>query len=90
MGTDRLILETFKYEENTIFHVETWLIHNGVVLSRKEIKEKILSFLRKGLLKIYEDPSNGQINFRDSSDEFEEDYWFVMTQEGKNKLNELS
>jgi hypothetical protein len=48
----------------------------------------LVDLLCMGLLKIYDDPSNGQINFQDSSNEFEEDYWFVLTEEGKYKLIE--
>ncbi|WHX98039.1 hypothetical protein [Neobacillus sp. DY30] len=83
---ERLILETFIYEENTIFHVENFLKHKNIKLTRKEIKERLNDMLQTGFIKFHDDPSNGQVKFMDSSDEFEEDYWFVLTEKGKRKL----
>ncbi|MFC5647548.1 hypothetical protein ACFPYJ_00075 [Paenibacillus solisilvae] len=86
MRIDKLILATFAFEENTIFHVENHLFHNEFNLTRSEIKARIVECLNMGYLKIYDDPSEGQIKFQDSIEEFEEDYWFVLTKEGKRQL----
>jgi hypothetical protein len=82
-----LILETFIYEENTIFQVETRLTHKNVKFKRNEIKEMLNDLLLDGFLTFYDDPSNGQVSFMESSDEFEEDYWFILTEKGRRKLN---
>jgi hypothetical protein len=82
-----LILETFIYEENTIFQVENRLTHKNVKFKRNEIKEMLNDLLLDGFLTFYDDPSNGQVSFMESSDEFEEDYWFILTEKGRRKLN---
>lgn len=84
---DRLILTTFNDEENTIFHVENWLIHKGVSITRKEIKERLNVLLELDYLKIHEAPFDGKISFLESRYEFEEDYWFMLTEKGKKILN---
>jgi hypothetical protein len=38
---ERLILETFIFEENTIYHVENFLTHKNVKLTREEIKKLV-------------------------------------------------
>ncbi|MEO2075966.1 MAG: hypothetical protein ABGX20_11410 [Bacillus sp. (in: firmicutes)] len=87
LDIERLILETFIYEECTIFHVENFLTHKNDKLTRKEIKGWLNELLQNGFLTFHDDPSNGQISFIDSSEEFEEDYWFVLTNKGRCKLN---
>lgn len=82
-----LILETFFYEENTIFQVENRLTHKNVKLKRNKIKEMLNELILDGYLTYYDDPSQGQVIFMDSSNEFEEDYWFVLTEKGRRKLN---
>jgi hypothetical protein len=82
-----IILDTFFYEEETISHVENYLryqnIHN---YTRDEIKRYILELLKEDFLKLYNDPSNGKIEFQNSIEEFLEDYWFALTEKGFNEL----
>lgn len=87
LDIERLILETFIYEENSIFHVENFLNHKNLKLTRKEIKDWLNELLQNGFLTFHDDHSNGQTSFIDSSEEFEEDYWFVLTKKGRCKLN---
>lgn len=84
---DTMILTTFEYEENTIYQVGIFLKSNGINESRNEIKSRLCNLLKQGLVQLYDDPSDGKIHFRDSDFEFEEDYWFVLTDEGKRLLN---
>jgi hypothetical protein len=84
---DNLIIRTFIYEENTIFHVENYLKSKGINKPRNEIKSRLSLLQHKGLIRLYDDPSNGKVDFKDTNGEFEEDYWFALTDKGKNMLN---
>ncbi|KAA0543113.1 hypothetical protein FZW96_20960 [Bacillus sp. BGMRC 2118] len=87
IGLDKVILLTFIYEENTILHVANHLKSKGINKSKNEIKSRLSLLLNKGFIKLYDDPSNGTIDFLDTNDVFEEDYWFVLTDKGKSTLN---
>ncbi|WP_312476759.1 hypothetical protein [Neobacillus sp.] len=84
---DKMILRTFIDEENTFFQVENYLNYKGITQTREQIKSRLGTLLDMGLVKLFDDPSGGKVNFKDSNDEFEEDYWFVLTEEGKSHLN---
>lgn len=85
---DKLILRTFIYEENTIFHVENYLKSKGINEPRDDIKLRLSLLLQEGFVKLYDDPSNGKVDFKDTNAEFEEDYWFALTDKGKSTLND--
>ena len=83
---DKMILRTFIYEENTILHVENHLKSNGINEPRKEIKSRLSTLLDNGLVKLYDVLSNGNMDFNDTNDKFEEDCWFFLTDEGKKDV----
>jgi hypothetical protein len=82
------ILDAFFYEEETILYVENYLKHHEIQLNRDEIKCFITELFNEGYIKMYDDPSNGIIEFQNSDDDFIEDYWFVLTEEGRKRLIE--
>lgn len=82
-----MIVDTFFYEENTIFHVENHLKYCGFKLNRDEIKGYILELFEEGYIKIYGNPSYTIEGFKNSDDNFIEDYWFVLTEKGRKALN---
>lgn len=83
-----IILDTFFYEEQTIFHIENYLKHQGIQLNRDEIKYLITELFNEGYINMYDAPSNGIIEFQNSDDDYIEDYWFVLTEEGRRRLVE--
>lgn len=87
IGLDKLILQTFIYEENTIFHVENYLKSKGIHITRDKVKLRLYLLLQEGFLKLYDDPSTGKVNFNYSKNELQEDYWFVLTDKGKVLIN---
>lgn len=82
-----MILDTFFFEENTIFHVENHLKYYGFKLNRDEIKDYISELFEEGYIKIHGDPSDTIEGFKNSDDNFIEDYWFVLTEKGRKDLN---
>jgi hypothetical protein len=81
------ILNAFFYEEETIFHVENHLKHNDIQVERDKIKSVLSELLKEGFIKMLDDPSNGEVKFENSSDDYVEDYWFALTDKGFNELN---
>lgn len=84
-----MILDTFFYEENTIFHVENHLKYHGIKSNRNKVKFYISELFYDGYIKIYGDPSDAIEDFKNSDDDFIEDYWFVLTDKGGKILNEF-
>lgn len=82
-----IILDTFFYEEVTIFHVENHLQNHNLAVNRTEIKRIVFELLKEGLIKLFEDPSHGKVSFIDANNDYIEDYWFCITKEGLSELN---
>jgi hypothetical protein len=81
------ILGAFKFEEETIFYVENYLKNNDVQVERYKIKNILSELLKEGFVELYDDPSEGQVKFENCSDDYVEDYWFVLTDKGYKMLN---
>ncbi len=81
------ILATFFYEEETLFHVVNHLKNHGIHLERDKIKSYLSQLLNEGLIEIFDDPSLGKMKFENSTDEYVEDYWFMLTDKGLKELN---
>jgi len=80
------ILDTFFYEEETLFHVVNHLDNHGIQLERDKIKSYLSELLQEGLIKLFDDPSDGKVKFENCSDEYVEDYWFTLTDKGLKEL----
>lgn len=82
-----VVLDTFVHEEETIFHVENHLKNKGIQVERYKIINILSELLKEGFIKILDDPSEGQVLFENSIDDYIEDYWFALTDKGYNELN---
>ncbi|KPV38941.1 hypothetical protein [Alicyclobacillus ferrooxydans] len=80
----KCILGAFQHEANTILHVENWLMHNGFRLSRVEIRQMLSDLLRQGAIKIIDSPDN--VTFENSDDLLLEDFWFDITESGRDQF----
>ncbi|WP_326514198.1 hypothetical protein [Clostridium intestinale] len=81
------VLDAFKYEEETIFHVENYLKNTGIQIERYTVISILSELLKEGLIELFDDPSNGQVKFENCSDNYVEDYWFALTDKGYNELS---
>lgn len=81
------VLDSFKYEEETIFHVENYLKSNMIQIERYTVISILSELLKEGLIELFDDPSTGQVKFENCSDNYVEDYWFVLTDKGYNELS---
>jgi hypothetical protein len=66
------ILDAFRYEEETIFHVENYLKNNDVQVERYKIINILSELLKEGYVELFDDPSEGQVKFENCSDDYVE------------------